>query len=48
MRKIKYPISWVKWRVAFAKEITDKSHSPGEFNALIRVIGLSNVLRFIS
>ncbi|TSA56925.1 MAG: hypothetical protein D4R39_03305 [Methylophilaceae bacterium] len=47
MEKLEVPLSWIKYEVDFCRRLTDGSHSPGHFNALIKVTGLNNVLRFI-
>jgi hypothetical protein len=47
MEKLEVPLSWVKWEVDFCRRLTDASNSSGHFNALIKVTGLKNVLRFI-
>lgn len=39
--------SWVEWEITLATQLTEKNHSPAFFNALIGVIGLTNVLRFV-
>jgi hypothetical protein len=48
MQNIKIPLSEVKWRIEFAIECTNETHSGGHFNALIRLIGLKNVLKYVS
>jgi hypothetical protein len=39
--------SWVEWHIKLAIDCTELSHSPGEWNALISVIGLKNVLKYV-
>jgi hypothetical protein len=43
----KFTRSWVDWHIKLALDCTEISHSPGEWNSLISVIGLQNVLKYV-